>query len=191
MKLKIISLFITALVLFSCKTPEARQPVSQNSGSFIKSSVKRNQKLVAKEEKRISEIIQKDTTHNYISSSDGFWYFYDIKIEKDTLTPSFGNLVNFDYNISTLEGTPIYTTKEIGTREYRIDQENVFTGLRQALKLMKEGETLTFLFPSHKAFGYYGDQEKIGRNVPIRSTISLNKIVNENQTSKTQNLETP
>jgi len=191
MKLNIISLLITVLVLNSCKTPEARQPVSQNSGSFIKASVERNQKLVAKEEERILEIIQTDTTHNYISSSDGFWYFYNVKVEKDTISPNFGDLVNFDYDIATLEGTPIYTTKEIGTREYRIDQENVFTGLRQALKLMKEGETLTFLFPSHKAFGYYGDQDKIGRNVPIRSSITLNRILIEPKTSKTQNIETP
>ena len=87
--------------------------------------------------------------------------------------------MNFNYDISTLEGTSIYSTEEIGTREYKIDQENVFNGLRQGLKLMKEGETLTFLFPSYKAFGYYGDQEKIGRNVPIRSTITLNKIIEE------------
>ena len=180
MKIKIISVLFLIACLTSCKTPEARQPVSKNSGSFIKESVKRNQKLVKQQEERISEIIQKDTTHNYISSSDGFWYYYNTQIIQDSVaSPNYGDLVNFNYNISTLEGTAIYSEKEIGTREYKIDQENVFNGLRQGLKLMKEGETVTFLFPSHKAFGYYGDQEKIGRNVPIRSTITLNKILEE------------
>lgn len=180
MKIKIISVLFLIACITSCKTPEARQPISKSSGSFIKESVKRNQKLVKKEEERISEIIQKDTTHNYISSSDGFWYYYNIQVMQDSVaSPNYGDLVNFNYNISTLEGTAIYSEKEIGTREYKIDQENVFNGLRQGLKLMKEGETVTFLFPSHKAFGYYGDQEKIGRNVPIRSTITLNKILKE------------
>ncbi len=142
MKINILTFLVLLICLGSCKTPEARQPVSQNSGSFIKESVKRNQKLVAKEEERISEIIHKDTIHNYISSSDGFWYYYNVKVVKDTISPNYGDLVNFDYDISTLEGTPIYTEKEIGTREYKIDQENVFNGLRQVLKLMKEGKKI-------------------------------------------------
>lgn len=191
MKIKIISLILTVLAFTNCKTPEAREPISRNSGSFIKESVKRNQKLVAKEEERIQEIIHKDSMHNYISSSDGFWYYYNSKVTQDTISPVYGDLVNFNYDISTLEGTTIYSTKEIGTREYKIDQENVFNGLRQGLKLMKEGETVTFLFPSYKAFGYYGDQEKIGRNVPIRSTITLNKIINEEQINQNENLNTP
>ena len=99
MKIKFLSLIIIAATLFSCKTPEPRKPVSRSSGSFIKESIKRNQKLVAKEEKRISEIIQKDSIHNYISSTNGFWYYYNTKIEKDTLTPDFGDLVNFEWNL--------------------------------------------------------------------------------------------
>lgn len=184
MKIKILSVIILAATLFSCKTPEPRRPVSQTSGSFIKESAKRNQKLVAQEEERISEIIQKDSAHNYISSSNGFWYYYNTKMKKDTITPNYGDLVNFEYDISTLEGTPIYSREEMGVREYKIDQENVFNGLRQGLKLMKEGETVTFLFPSHKAFGYYGDTQKIGRNVPIRSTITLNKITESDTLTK-------
>lgn len=172
-------ILLTLCCVFACKTPEARRPVASKSGSFIQESVKRNKKMVAKEEKSISTIIQKDSINNYLSSSDGFWYFYNNQNIEDTLTPHFGDLVEFEYDISTLEGTPIYTKEEIGTREYVIDKENVFNGLRQGLKLMKEGETVTFLFPSHKAFGYYGDSEKIGRNVPIRSTITLNSIILE------------
>lgn len=177
---KIASLLIL-LLLFSCKSHEARRPVSVTSGSFIKESIKRNKKLVAKEESQIKDIIQKDTLHNYRSASDGFWYYYNQKKEQDTLTPQFGDQVNFDYDISTLKGNAIYTKAELGTREFLMDQEEVFSGLRQALKLMKPGETATFLFPSHKAFGYYGDNDKIGTNVPIRSTITLNYIRTQNK----------
>jgi gliding motility-associated peptidyl-prolyl isomerase len=173
--------FCIGLLLFSCKTPEARRPVSQQSGSFIRESVARNKKLVAYEEALIDSIIKQDTLNTYYASPNGFWYRYDTKIGKDTLTPQFGDLVNFDYDISTLIGQPIYTRKELGTREYAIDQESVFIGLRQALKMMKPGETLTFYFPSHKAFGYYGDNQKIGRNLPIRSTITLNSIELNNE----------
>ncbi|MFT5751617.1 MAG: FKBP-type peptidyl-prolyl cis-trans isomerase, partial [Dokdonia sp.] len=61
---------------------------------------------------------------------------------------------------------------------YQIDQSNqdLISGIREGLKLMKEGETITVLLPSHKAYGYYGFEDKIGSNVSIRSTITLNKI---------------
>ena len=65
------------------------------------------------------------------------------------------------------------------TREYAMDKEKLFSGLRQGLKLMKTGETVTFLFPSHKAFGYYGDKEKIGSNVPITAKVTLHEIKEE------------
>jgi FKBP-type peptidyl-prolyl cis-trans isomerase len=42
--------------------------------------------------------------------------------------------------------------------------------------MMNEGETITFLFPSHKAFGYYGDQSKIKRNMPIKAQVTLLEI---------------
>ena len=53
-----------------------------------------------------------------------------------------------------------------------------FSGLREGLKLMKEGESITFIFPSQKAYGYYGDENKIGRNVPLICEVSLLKLTN-------------
>jgi len=49
------------------------------------------------------------------------------------------------------------------------------------LKLMKEGETITFLFPSYKAYGYYGIENKLGTNVPIQCTVTLNSINKTNE----------
>lgn len=162
--------------LFSCQSPKPREPVVKQSGHFIEESASRNKKLLQKEEKQIKAIISKDTAHHYKNSSQGFWYRYDKRNKEDTLTPTKGDLVTFNYDISTLDGKPIYSTSEIGKRQYKVDKENVFTGLRQGLKLMKEGETLTFYFPSYKAFGYYGDNDKIGRNQAIKSTITLRSI---------------
>jgi hypothetical protein len=42
---------------------------------------------------------------------------------------------------------------------------------------MREGETVTFLFPSYKAFGYYGIENKLGTNVPVQSTVTLDTII--------------
>lgn len=172
----LLLILISALCISSCKSPEARRPISQKTGSFITISAERNKKLNAEETKQIEEIIQKDTAKTYFASESGFWYYYNKKVEKDTITPSFGDIVNFDYDVKDINGNDIYSDEEIHPRDYAMDQEEIFTGLREGLKLMKPGETVTFLFPSQKAYGYYGDQNKIGTNTPVICEVTVNSI---------------
>ncbi|MEC3906987.1 gliding motility-associated peptidyl-prolyl isomerase GldI [Tamlana sp. 2201CG12-4] len=165
------------LLLFNCKAPEARRPVSVKTGSFIDVSVERNKKLNAKEYTTIENLLKKEAK-NYIVSESGFWYYYNTKIDTDTLeTPDFGDIINYNYNIKTLNGHLIYSKEDIKTQTYTMDKEELFTGLREGLKLMKTGETITFLFPSQKAFGYYGDENKIGSNTPLICEVTINSII--------------
>jgi len=186
MKMKFLML-LAGLLLFSCKSPEARRPVTQKSGSYINESVERNRKIVAEEEAQIQKIIENDSTREYISSPNGFWYYYNRQDTLSNKTPEFGDVVEFDYSLQTLDGHNIYTDEEIAPRTYVMDQEQLFSGLRQGLKLMKEGETVTFIFPSHKAFGYYGDKKRIGSDVPVISKVTLMKITEETEENNNQN----
>ncbi|MCM4159329.1 gliding motility-associated peptidyl-prolyl isomerase GldI [Antarcticibacterium flavum] len=177
----ILLVFIT--VLSGCKSPEARRPVTQKSGSFINESIERNRELVAREEAEILEVIERDSANEYFASNSGFWYYYNKRATdpSNTETPEFGDVVRFDYSITDIEGQVIYAEGEIPTRRYAMDKEELFGGLREGLKLMKEGEVVTFIFPSHKAFGYYGDKDKIGTNLPIRTKVTLHSITEEEQ----------
>ena len=183
---KIAYIFILGS-LMSCisKQPEPRKPVSYSSGSFLEESAAKNKKIVAAEKKAIFQIIEDNEEAEYQNSPDGFWYTYENKSNlNDTIYPQKGDLVVFEYNLLNLKGDTLYSKEDIGVREYYIDEEQIFTGLRQGLKLMQEGETITFLFPSYKAFGYYGDLERIGGNVALQSTITLKSI---NQTKNQLN----
>ncbi|HLT54053.1 MAG TPA: gliding motility-associated peptidyl-prolyl isomerase GldI [Flavobacteriaceae bacterium] len=182
---RVVFILLTSIFILGCKTPEARKPVSASSGSFIDESVARNKALNEKERVQIEKLMANDSSKNYIASQSGFWYYYNNKVENDSLqTPDFGDLVKFNYDIKNLEGEIIYTETELKTQEYAMDQEELFTGLREGLKLMKEGETVTFLFPSQKAYGYYGDENKIGTNIPIICQVTVNSITeNDNQSN--------
>ncbi|MEZ4803682.1 MAG: gliding motility-associated peptidyl-prolyl isomerase GldI [Gelidibacter sp.] len=169
----IVLLFIG---MVSCKSPEARQPISHKTGSFINASVERNIKLNKKEKEKIEQIIKADTSNIYVASESGFWYTYETKVEQDTITADFGDVVNFDYNVNSLSGQVIYSDEDIQPRDYIMDKEELFTGLREGLKLMKPGETVTFLFPSQKAYGYYGDTNRIGTSVPIMCKVTVHSI---------------
>jgi len=164
------------LALVACKTPEARAPISKKSGSFIDASVERNKKLNTAELAAIKKIMDQQN-HNYIASESGFWYYYNTKVEVDSLkTPNFGDIVNYNYNVKALNGNLIYSKDDIKTQNYAMDQQELFTGLREGLKLLKTGETATFLFPSQKAYGYYGDENKIGTNIPLICEVTINSI---------------
>jgi len=176
--MKNLLLTITVLLLcFSCKSPEARIPETVNSGSFLKESAERSRKLNQLEREQIQSIIKSNPNKNYIASESGFWYAYNNQIQSDTAKPQFGDIVDFDYNISNIQGAEIYTTQN---KTYVMDKEELFTGLREGLKLMKPNETVTFLFPSQKAFGYYGDENKIGTNIPLICEVTLNTITQNN-----------
>jgi len=175
----LIALCFLTLIVCSCGKQVARKPVSQKSGSYIQESVQRNKQLIAEEEEYIKDLIKKDTAHSYLSSTNGFWYTY---VQKDTLgktiTPQIGDLVLFSYNLNTLAGRKILSKEEIGNTVTQIDQSNqeLISGIRQGLKIMKEGETITFLLPSHKAYGYYGLDNKITSNTPVSTTVTLLEI---------------
>ncbi len=163
-------------VLYSCKTPEARRPISSKTGSFINESVIRNKKLSTQEEAVIKQIIARDTSNTYHSSTSGFWYYYKEQDSVSTIVPEFGDIVNFDYEIKDLQYNTIYTKEELKNTTYAIDKGELFYGLREGLKLMKAGEIVTFLFPSFQAYGYYGDTDKIGTNIPLIVNVKLHTI---------------
>ena len=175
--IRLITIFSIILCVVGCKSPEARKPVSVKTGSFISASVERNKKRYALEKAQIETLMQEKDSVNFITSANGFWYYYNTKIDTlNTITAKFGDIVNYNYNVKHLNGSVIYSKTELKTQNYVMDKQLLFTGLREGLKILKTGETATFIFPSQKAYGYYGDENKIGSNTPIICEVTINKI---------------
>lgn len=174
----LIILIVCIIGFVSCKSPEARRPVQRTSGTFIKESIERNKKIIEEEEALIRQVMDGNPEIDYIASENGFWYYYNIKNTSEDRVPVHGDEVTFIYDIRTLDGKVILTAEDNKVQSYIIDQSNqdLISGLREGLKLMKEGEQITFLFPSYKAYGYYGIVDKLGINIPVQSTVTLKSI---------------
>ena len=167
---------ILALVFIYCGSPEPRRAVKVKTVSYIKETVERNKKLLAKEEKKIRDIINNDSVHTYHTTTNGSWYYYDVKIEEPSIFPQPNDMVTLTYNIVSFDNDTIYSNATIDTIVYKVDKIKLFPGLRNSIKVLKENETATFMFPSSMAFGYHGDDNKIEPNTPIKSTVTLLKI---------------
>jgi gliding motility-associated peptidyl-prolyl isomerase len=178
---KLLTFLIIVLIFASsCKQhQEARRPISQKSGTFMKRSVERNKKLIFGEERQIDSIIKSNPKIKYLASKKGYWYTYEIQNKLDTLTPKKGDVAFFDYEIKDLKGNVIYSELELRPQTYLVDKQNIMMGLRDGIKLMHKNEKVNFLFPSHMGFGFHGDNKKIGTNQPLLCSVTLHNFIAE------------
>ncbi|SIQ80709.1 gliding motility-associated peptidyl-prolyl isomerase GldI [Maribacter ulvicola] len=183
--MRLVSFLFLYLLIVGCDGPEPRKPIQTKSGSFFKASIERSKKLLEAEESKIKDIIELDSLKHYSHSNSGSWYHYLTVNEESDYTPKTDDLIAFTYDLLTLDNDTIYSQDEIGIVTYKVDKQELFLGLRDAVKMLKENERATFLFPSSIAFGYHGDENKIGSNVPLKSTITILKI--EKQQDNTVN----
>lgn len=175
----ILSCFLCLGFTACKKQQEARRPISRASGVFMKKSIERNKKLIASEEDQIKALMKKNPKISYIASSKGYWYSYEIKNEIDSLTPKKGDVAFFNYELKDLNGAVIYSEVELRPQVYRVDKQDIMMGLRDGIKLMRKNEKVNFYFPSHIAYGYHGDNKKIGVNQPLICTVTLNDFKSE------------
>lgn len=185
LKISLYTLLFTVL-LAGCKHhEEARKPISRASGTFMKKSADRNKKLVANEEDVIKKIIKTNPKVKYYATRKGYWFSYDEKNNTDTATPKKGDIAYFNLEVKDINGKIIYSEADLGPQTYYVDKQDIMMGLRDGIKYMKKNETVTFLFPSHIAYGYHGDNKKIGTNQPLICTVTLRNFVPDPAVSKT------
>lgn len=171
MRTSLILFFVVFIV--SCNQNVARRPKTQTPNNFYKEVVEQNKKLNKREELMIENVLKKDTINAFNVSSSGFWYTYFVKDSLANITPKTNDVVTLEYNIMDLYGNEIYKNQEL---TYKVDKENIITGLAEGVKLMKEGEEMLFVIPSYVAYGIVGDGNKIGINKTLKSRVKLNKI---------------
>ena len=170
-------LFFLLLLGFSCSKIQPRKPINPKpSTTLYFEAIQQNKRLNKIEENKILGLIKNDSLNNYIQSPQGFWYTYINKIEDTLTTAKKGDKVSLEYNITDLNDSIIYSKKELGIKNYIVDEEDFISGLQKGIKLMKIGETITFVLPSYNAYGITGDNNKIGLNQSIKSTVTLINI---------------
>ncbi|MEX1384139.1 gliding motility-associated peptidyl-prolyl isomerase GldI [Lutibacter sp.] len=168
--------------MFSCNNPEARKPILKKSSSTMEESVLFNKALITAQENAFENLIKKDSLSTYIVSNFGFKYKFNKKSEVGYF-PEIGDEIVYTYEIFDINMQLIYSASDIGIQKYVVDKQEIVEGLREGLKLMNVGDNATFLFPSHKVFGYLGDQKKVEINQPLIYKVQLIKINKKNESN--------
>ena len=179
----ILVILILSTILYSCSKSEARKPIVRKTSSFMSESIERNKLLNKAENAILMQKMKSDSLHEYKSSDYGFWYYYDQAMPEDDYIAKRGDVVFYSHEIRSLDNSVLYSKEDLGTKSYLVDKEELIAGLQDGFKLMKEGEEITFLFPSYKAYGYTGN-DKIKPNQPLIYKVQLLKI---NKLSENEN----
>ena len=176
MKINILFLFISILLLVGCEETVSRRAINAQEVSELDKTIAINKRLFSDEKRLMKKYMELDSMLVYINSGKGFWYANLTKVD-DSAFPEKGDMVVFEQEILGLDGTILYAKKDLGLRKYVVDKEHIIKGLKEGIKLMKEGEEVKFLFSSFVAYRMNGDTSQvIGSNQPVISIIKLIKI---------------
>lgn len=156
--------------LHSCGPTDEQPRKKDKKNAFNKDSVKKqliiaNQALMQKENDEMDYYAK---SHNmpFVRTGSGIrYYVYHHSAKGDSLRDSMQ--VTMDYEVSLLDGTPCYSSKEDGKKTFVIGHENIESGIHKGLHYLKRGDKAVLLIPSPLAHGLLGDFKKIPPQMPI------------------------
>ena len=164
----IISYFFIGLFSLCFLSCEEEKPIEKPNPNQVKEAlIEANKQAVEKEQRQINGYIERRKL-DVISTGTGVHYQIIKKGEGEKAVE--GKKAVVSYEVSLIDGTMVYSTKEKGPEEFMVGEDNVETGLHEAITYLHVGDKAIIIIPSYLAHGLAGDFDKI----PVRSTIIYN-----------------
>lgn len=153
-------LFLGAFLLLACGDSQKKsaQNINIQSKEFQDKLIDANKMYVKQESDEIDQYVR-HRAWNMTTTGTGLRYMIIKQGDGEkAITDKFA-LVN--YKVSLLDGTVCYSSDSTGARDFLVGQDNVESGLHEAIQLMNVGSKAVFILPSHLAHGLIGDENKI------------------------------
>lgn len=152
--------------LFGCTEDVPQQPiVPKASEEEVKQKLEEFHLRKGKEERHAIEMYVQQNQLNIESTGTGLRYQI---YEQGTGPAAFeGCMALVDFTIMLLNGDTCYTSLTGEPVEFRVDMDDVESGLHEGIKKMHVGDKAILIIPFRLAHGLVGDQDK----VPPQSTI--------------------
>lgn len=162
--MKFVTLLIVVLLTTKCGSDTAQRESMPTQRSVNKGMEDVNRNFVGDEERMILAYIERRSWPTTATGTGVHYYIYE---NGNGRKAEEGLLAKVDYKVSLLTGEEVYSSEESGPKEFLIGQDNVESGLHEAIQLMKVGDRAHIVLSSHRAHGLMGDNNKI----PPRSSV--------------------
>jgi peptidylprolyl isomerase len=164
------SLFFLALV--GCNGCVKKKEAAQfaDEAALRKELIEMNRRDLQDEKQRIDHYTD---SLNWPVKETGTGLRYWIYQSGQGRSAKTGDVASIYFLASLLNGKECYRTDAGSPANFRIGQDNVESGLHEALLLMHVGDKAKVILPSHRAFGITGDSDRIPNNASVVYDIQL------------------
>ena len=170
----IICLFtIPVIFLSACRQKETKHP-SEKEYREQKELVNRANRYLVKQDKELIDSYMARRGWHMQTTESGL--FYEIYEHGTGISALSGKYALMNYELSLLDGTPCYSSRESGSKKVLIGQSSDETGLIQGILMLHEGDKARFILPPHIAHGLLGDENRIPPHSVIVYEVELLKI---------------
>ena len=168
-KILLYSLLLTFVFFVSCKQ-KRKYRTNEEVAQFKEPLIKINKYLVKKDAEAIEDYAKRHKWKMKVTKT-GLWYM--VYIEGKGKKAKEGKIATINYTVKLLDGTLCYTSDSLGTKQFKIGQGGVETGLEEGILYMRKGDKARFILPPHLAHGLVGDDNKIPRRATIVYDVQL------------------
>ena len=163
---------LISLFFYACENDVKKQdlPSKISQQQLKKEILKSNSHFLKIEDQNIQDYIQR---HGYNMLKTGTGLYYEVYQASNGAAAKVGDMAVMNYSVCLLNGAVVYDSKQDGLKEFVISKGGVESGLEEGILLLKNGERARFILPSHLAFGWVGDYNRIPRKAVLVYDIEL------------------
>jgi FKBP-type peptidyl-prolyl cis-trans isomerase len=153
-------IIVTSLaVLSSCGNNETRHTHPEITQKEVNNGlINSHKEFLLQQEDEIKQYVVR---HNYDMQKTASGIYYKINVQGKGEQAKVGEFASVSYTISLLDGTVCYDTRNEGPKQFKVGEDEVESGVHEAVQLMHVGDKATFIIPSNLANGLVGDKDKI------------------------------
>jgi len=151
---------LVILILASCEAQEGKNRKTYTREELIEV----NKQMVSDESDKIDRYIELKGLETQ-KTETGLMYEI-IESNTDSVTGRSGNLATIQYRSYLLDSTEVAFSPIDDPLRFKIDQDDVVSGLHEGVKLLSVGDSARFIMPSHLAYGLTGSE-----TVPPKSAL--------------------
>ena len=159
---KLLYITILTFLVVSCKSngeqTEIKDPYSKVKAEKQEETIQINKDMLDVNRDIVEKYIAR---HNWEMTETESGLLYMIYAKTSDTEVKSGDIVEFSFKTSLLNGDVLYDSDATGNRKMTIDRNQEESGLNEGLKLMKKGEKAYFILQPHLAFGVAGDSYTI------------------------------
>lgn len=166
--------FALAAILMSCEScSQDKRAVQQMNQAQIDSMlIAQNRNFHSQEKLRIQKYVAEKQWPTTITGTGIHYWIYEHGAGE---TVNSEQIAMVEYEVSLLDGTIVYKSKNGVNVPVKIGHDNVESGLHEAMQLLRKGDRAKFVLPSYRAFGLTGEGE-IPMNASVVYDIRLVEI---------------